>query len=260
MDLDYEPSPFWEERLRKHFSLVGTGRVSFSSRYNHWLYRAKLRALQQVWQTLDFTPSGKSILDVGCGTGFFVTYYQAQGCASLTGIDITQISIEYLQQQFPQFTFYRRDIGTTWEEPLPAFDIVHVFDVLYHLTSKQRFHQALINLSQLTATGGYLLMTDYGGVEERYPDSHVVFHSLPTYQHLLQQHGLTLCLVLPVYYLLNRRLFSAFFSRRNTLLARVAHRLDQGGAPCWYFLDGLLLSQQRANMRLLVAHKKETDI
>ncbi|RMF85271.1 MAG: class I SAM-dependent methyltransferase [Nitrospinota bacterium] len=252
----YQPSGFWEKRLQDHFSLVGTGRVSFSPWYNRWLYRAKRRGLQKVWDTLGISPAGKRVLDIGCGTGFFVAYYQEQG-ATVTGIDITQISVETLRQRFPQFTFYQRDIGSAWEEMLPPFDLVHVFDVLYHLTGAAQFAQALHNIGRLTRPGGYVLLTDAAGQATYTPAPHVTFRSLATYQERLAENGLSLLLVVPLYHFLNRRLFSRSSSQSTTRWARLARWLDDAGAPLWYGLDGLFLSANRANMRLLVAQKQE---
>ncbi|MBT4483617.1 MAG: class I SAM-dependent methyltransferase [Candidatus Latescibacteria bacterium] len=51
---------------------------------------------------------GKNVLDIGCGTGYFVEWYLEQG-ANVCGIDITSISVERLKQKH-QSEFYTQDI------------------------------------------------------------------------------------------------------------------------------------------------------
>ena len=55
---------------------------------------------------------GKNILDIGCGTGFYIEYWSKRKAASITGLDITEKSIMELQAFFPKFSFIRADISS----------------------------------------------------------------------------------------------------------------------------------------------------
>src|SRR6266566_775311 len=94
----YDPRLYWEERLRNHFNSRGVGHIGFSERYNYWLYRRKRECIETALRRVSLI--GKDVLDVGCGTGFFVDWYLNKG-AQVSGIDITEVSIERLRRDFP---------------------------------------------------------------------------------------------------------------------------------------------------------------
>jgi hypothetical protein len=60
----YQPAEYWSRRLQEHFDLRGTGYLSYSSRYNRWLYRRKRRVLRAA---LHDVPDASLALDVGPG-------------------------------------------------------------------------------------------------------------------------------------------------------------------------------------------------
>jgi ribosomal protein L11 methylase PrmA len=47
------------------------------------------------------TVEGRSVLDVGCGTGFFTGFYLERG-ARLPGLDIAPVAIERLARAIPK--------------------------------------------------------------------------------------------------------------------------------------------------------------
>ena len=57
-----------------------------------------------------FDPRGRSVLDVGCGTGFFTAWYLSRG-AQVTGVDIAPTSIERLRRSFPEARFILSDVS-----------------------------------------------------------------------------------------------------------------------------------------------------
>jgi len=97
------------------------------------------------------------ILDVGCGTGFFVDFYFKRGAKEITGIDITKTSISMLKEKYPAYNFYVADISDL-NYPVKLkekFDIINAFDVLYHITDDSKFEMAMHNISSLCAGGSY---------------------------------------------------------------------------------------------------------
>lgn len=140
----YQPKQYWERRLGDRFSLRGVGHIGFSESYNRWLYRRKRRCIESCF--IDTNLKGKHVLDIGCGTGFFVEWYLEQR-ANVRGIDITSISVQRLKQKH-QCEFYTQDI-TDPDYPLHNrdFDIANMWDVVYHIVDPQRFHQAFDNIA-----------------------------------------------------------------------------------------------------------------
>ena len=69
----YRAAAYWNARLLTNFNLQGVGRTCFDERYNEWMYRAKLRCLESIFGREPLTSS--LVLDVGCGTGFFIDWF-----------------------------------------------------------------------------------------------------------------------------------------------------------------------------------------
>jgi SAM-dependent methyltransferase len=200
--VSYEPRGFWEQRLREQFDLRGTGEFGMSIAYNRACYALRLRALERALRDAGIDPAGRRVLDVGCGTGFFTSYYVGRG-AAVTGIDITSVSIERLAAQFPQSRFVEADVG----EGVPGgpYDVINAFDVLYHITDDARWERAVLNLGRAVAPGGVLLVTDL--FESRSGQAeHNTVRPLARYRDVLERAGLRVGRRYPTHLLLNREL------------------------------------------------------
>lgn len=165
---------------------------------------------------------GKSVLDVGCGTGFFTEFYLRHG-ARVTGLDIASTSIARLAERFPAARFIQADVS---EAPLPErYDVVNAFDVLYHITDAARWEAAVERLAAAVAPGGVLLVTvifadPRGYAEHNRPDS------LERYRELLARAGITIERFYPTHVLLNRELGPLrFLNRAPGLLYAIDHAL-----------------------------------
>ena len=201
MSKPYSPKLFWESRLRSSFNLKGVGHIGFSESYNRWLYRRKRRCLESALR--DIPLRGKHVLDVGCGTGFFVEWYLQRG-AIVAGIDITDVSIENLSQRY-KGKFFTQDITDPNYRPDREFDLVNMWDVIYHIVERDAFEQALHNVSISLKQDGLFLLTDWFGAfaDIRVAD-HVHVRCLDTYRRTLGPKGFELKNLNPLYNVLNK--------------------------------------------------------
>jgi SAM-dependent methyltransferase len=202
MNATYNPQAYWEERLQYHFNLSGVGHLSYSESYNAWLYRRKANALAKVLDGVDLT--GTTVLDIGSGTGFFVREYVSHG-ALVHGVDITSVSVKRLADEFPQCRFTQADIaGEGFELDDQAFDLISIWDVLYHIVDDEAFARALRNIVKLSHPGTRLILTDaLGAPEPINVASHVTLRNLASYQRHLPPFGFQLKAIVPLYYYLN---------------------------------------------------------
>lgn len=215
----YDPKRYWEGRLRDRFDLRGVGHLGFGAGYNGWLYRAKASRLERALAGVPL--AGARVLDVGCGTGFFVAWYGARG-AEVTGLDITEVSIERLSRRF-RGTFRVQDVSAPDYEPGEPFAIVNMWDVVYHIVDDARFAQAMDNVARSVAPGGRFLLTDrFGAPADERTAEHVKFRCRATYEQVLAPHGLSLERLVPLYRWLN--------------LPHLG-RLDNLLGPLYYWLD-----------------------
>ncbi len=200
--MSYRPREFWEQRLAGQFDLRGTGEAGLSLAYNRACYRLRRQVLSRALRDQAFDPQGRTVLDVGCGTGFFTAYYLERG-ARVTGIDIAPTSVATLSERHHEARFILADVG---EQPVEGrYDLVNVFDVLYHITDDARWEKAVSHLAAAVDGGGLLLVSDtfsdLGGLA-----SHNRMRPLERYRARLNAAGLRLVGLHPTHVLLNREL------------------------------------------------------
>ena len=232
--MTYNPKTYWEKRLSGKFSLSGVGYAGFSEYYNKWLYKAKIRTLKKALSLFKIDISNKTICDIGCGTGFFVEFYKQLGVKEIVGIDITSISIESLKLKYPEYDFIRGDVSSYKLEKIVKrkFDILNVFDVLYHIKGDKAFEQAIANISSLTQKMGFIFISDMYGLNNIEPAEHVKFRGRKIYKEVLAENGIEMIGILPLYYLLNQPIFGK--------IHRLGIKIDNLFAPIYYYLDTLL--------------------
>ncbi len=228
--MTYQPREFWDQRLREQFDLRGTGEPGLSLAYNRACYALRGDVLDAALAAAGFDPRGKSVLDVGCGTGFFTAYHLARG-ARVTGIDIAPTSVERLRQRHPEARFLLGDVS---EAPIAErYDLVNAFDVLYHITDDLRWEAAVRHLGAAVAPRGLLLVTDT--FSELPLAEHNTMRPLSRYRVLLEGVGLTLAPPRPTHVLLNSELGMFRFMNRvpGMLLAldRALLALGAGRGP-----------------------------
>lgn len=155
----YDNIDHWENIYSNQFNLYSSGYIELGESYNHWLYKLKIKAFKNALTKNDIILSKDSeVLDIGCGTGFWIREFQKWGVKKLIGFDLTKISIEKLSIRFPQYNFFQQDIS----EPLKqdnTFDFINIFDVLWYLDNTG-FQKAFTNLVKLSKRGAYLFISD----------------------------------------------------------------------------------------------------
>ncbi|MEA2683059.1 MAG: hypothetical protein QOK05_1387 [Chloroflexota bacterium] len=227
----YDPAVFWEEILSSKYSLVGVGHGGYGERYNRWLYRAKLRAYREALEAARLDPAGRSVLDVGIGTGVFVDLYSRAG-ATVSGVDITQTAVDRQADRHPEASFWCADLTEGLGVEPAAFDIVHCLDVLYHVTDEARFGRALDNLGAACRPGGHVVINDCFSSHPLIPRfdnavvPHVVFRPGSAYTAWIEKWGLRMVADVPMYFLFNRPIVGATFPWTNARLSwQLRHRL-----------------------------------
>lgn len=102
-------------------------------------------------------PSGASVLDVGCGTGYPVDAYLAEKGFRVIGIDVSEKMIEKARaQRLRGSAFFRADILNF--QPARTYDAVIAMDSLWHI-AHDRQAELYSEISSLLHTGGWLFFT-----------------------------------------------------------------------------------------------------
>ena len=141
--------------------------------------------------------------------------------AKVVGIDITDVSIEKLKQRH-EAKFFTQDIADPHYRPYGQFDLVNMWDVIYHIVETDAFNQALQNISMSLKQGGLLLITDwFGASSDLRVAEHVKVRCLETYHENLGKR-FELKELRPLYNVLNK----PHFGRADNYLAWLYFALD----------------------------------
>jgi 2-polyprenyl-3-methyl-5-hydroxy-6-metoxy-1,4-benzoquinol methylase len=229
MNHNFNNKEYWENRLHSNLTLQGTGHRGFDLEYNRWMYKAQRECMDEILQKHNIDVAGKNVLDIGSGSGFYVEYFLDHGASSITGVDITQASKRYLQEQFPTGTFITADISET-DLPLQShYNIISAMGVLYHIIDDQKFQHAIRNLCSRLATGGIIFITD-SFVKPILPSAkHACFRPLKDYLQVLEPFNIDVVDLIPLYYLSNRTIIPVLGPKILSVLksGKWFHHLDK---------------------------------
>ena len=120
----------------------------------NWAYRAPEEAAAQLAPHL---PNDPQILDAGCGTGLVAEALLERCGCSITGIDISQASLELAEQRGIYRDLQRCDLQ---QPPLPftddSFDAAVSIGVMTYIADPSTL---LADLCRLVRSGGHILFT-----------------------------------------------------------------------------------------------------
>lgn len=200
----FYPADYWEKRLSNRIDLRGTGHRAFDLEYNRWLYIAQSDSLNLLLDRNQISLDDKSVVDIGSGNGYYIDFMIKHGVNQIVGLDITQSSVDYLQETFPECAAFKADISDLYLPISDKFDLLTAISVLFHITDDEKFSQSIQNIATLTKPGGYAILSDTFTKPIINPVSHVRFRSISTYEHELTRAGFKILDLVPMFYLLNR--------------------------------------------------------
>ena len=150
------------------------------------------------WDMLEFLKNPPrergSLLDIGCGTGYFVKRAQSLGY-SAHGIETNSRSVESGRRFFGLETIHATDLGGFIDKlPGSRFNVVSLFQVLEHLEDPGHL---LEEAKQVMAEESVLVIAvplrerwpDTSGTDGDYPPHHLTRWSLKSLEYILDKHG-----------------------------------------------------------------------
>jgi SAM-dependent methyltransferase len=134
------------------------------SQYYDLLYRDKDYHAEAAYVTSlarRFHPSGKTLLDLGCGTGKHASLFHAAGYA-VEGVDLSATMLERARHQFPTLSFHQGDARTV--RLSRRFDVVtSLFHVASYQTADADFASYLATARTHMAPGGIFIFDFWYG-------------------------------------------------------------------------------------------------
>jgi SAM-dependent methyltransferase len=193
-----------ETRLSENFGLHGTGWLTLGTHYNSWMYKIRRKVLLPKIKSLCIDFSNIDVLDVGCGTGFYIDMWKELGIKRLSGIDIADVVIENLKKKYNTEDFYRLDIGDDDISRLQhRYDIISAFDVLYHIVDDKRYLKAIKNIHSLLRPNGIFIFSENFVHSDAIRGVHQVSRPLGIIEKILIRNGFEILERFPVFILMN---------------------------------------------------------
>ncbi len=120
---------------------------------NHFWFRARNRLI--VWALARYFPHARSLLEIGCGTGYVLDgIRQAFPQLSLGGSEIFSEGLDCAAQRLPGVPLFLMDARRIMFED--EFDVLGAFDVLEHIDADE---QVLAQMYRAVRPGGGILIT-----------------------------------------------------------------------------------------------------
>ena len=141
-----------KEKVGKFYDVVWTEYIpEYEETKNHWnIFYSEKEA------------EGKSVLDAGCGTGIFSIIFAKSGASKVTGIDISDGSLETARSLADKFDLKNTEFRKEDMLALPFsdeyFDIVWAWGTVHHTTDP---FKAIDNLIRVLRKGGSILLAVY---------------------------------------------------------------------------------------------------
>jgi SAM-dependent methyltransferase len=265
----FTQSDYWQGRVRGDIDLGVVGQRSLGRAYNEYIYKRRLDVLTKTLESIQFEPEKANILDIGCGSGYYVGYWQSLGVRKLHGVDIAADSVQRMQQAYPQYSFTRADItqeGADAQFP-GKFSIITIFDVLYHIDDDEKVRTLLATVSRNLKEDGHLIIFDQLCKHDYMLTPHVKFRSEASFSALLKQAGLCVRTREPLFVFLappiyGRKYIDIVVSGLYKIfgyLLRSSHRIGSLAGRAVYGLDNALrrTNISTPNHALFLAGKAE---
>lgn len=199
-DTAFDPRSYWEQRLGGHFNRSGVGYLKKSPEINRWMYRTRRSALAELVENLGIDPQRCQVLDIGSGTGEIVSFWKGGGTKQLTGLDFTQVSVDALKVKYPEFRFEQADAGEPGMKLGDQYDVVTIFDVLFHIVDDDRFENAAKNIAAHLKPNAIVIITDVLGPVRVADMVHCNNRSRSHYREVFDRVGLTTEEIRPLFY------------------------------------------------------------
>lgn len=155
---NYNAERYWGNRFANYgLSIRGAGNESRSENMNQIIYARRELILDELLHNLNFKYGESSILDIGCGSGYYTKFFNMRSVKEYTGFDITNKLFDALKDQYPDYNFYKVDI--TNSDISGQYGLVIMIDVIEHITDKTKLENAMANVSKLVKEGGIVIIS-----------------------------------------------------------------------------------------------------
>lgn len=268
----FSPGEYWQGRVKGEIDLGVVGQRSLGRAYNEYIYKRRIDVLQATLESIHFDPGLCNILDIGCGSGYYVNYWHTLGVRQLQGVDISADSVSKLRELYPEYIFAQADITAEDSAAQLAgkFSIITIFDVLYHITDDEKIRALLKTVNGCLKEDGHVIIFDQLCKHDYMLSHHVKFRSEQMFTGLLRQAGLAAIKKQPLFVFLAPPIYgnkyidvlvSGFYKIMGYLM-KASPPIGNTIGRWVYHLDGVLRNANIStpNHALFLIQKSKSDV
>lgn len=111
--------------------------------------------------------NGTSVLDVGSGSGYWIAFYKAMGAGEVTGIDVSESSIEFLKDKYAndeKVLLYHGKASELIGGMSKKMDIVNAIGVMFHIVDDEEWRETIEKIADRLPTGGIFVVGGHFGI------------------------------------------------------------------------------------------------
>jgi SAM-dependent methyltransferase len=210
---------YWKNRHASVKSIKASGLKSVSVKANYYIYLILTEQYQKLLDSLD-TSSVKTILDCGFGDGHFLKFFTDRFPEkTITGVDISDAAKEKIDF-VPKNRLHVSDLSSL--KLNQKFDLVHCFDVLYHILGEADYRSALENIAD--HSNQYVILHEkFVQKSPRFSSAHVRFRRREYTNQVLNSKGFYLHTEIPTHFMGVR-----FFTYKlNKVMPGILYKIDK---------------------------------
>jgi len=154
---DYNASRYWHDRFSKYkMAIRGVGDEGLPEQDNKIMYAEAAKVVVDLCQEQNIDFKSASVLDIGCGNGFYAQLLYDLGVKNYTGLDITDSLFPNLKEKFLNFEFTKKDVST--DKINGRFNLILMIDVIQHIVKDSKLSFALNNVKNCLADHGVFIL------------------------------------------------------------------------------------------------------
>lgn len=190
MNETFDPNAYWRNRVGDDATVGVVGHRSLGVSYNEYIYQRRVDVLNELLVDLGIDATEVSLLDIGCGSGFYTEYWRHRGVSNYLGIDLSPDTVRRLTDEYPDFEFRQADVTVDAGEPDRRFSIVTVFDVFYHIVDDDKVLAAFRNIRKQLGPDAIVIVFEQLTAKDYVLRKHVRFRGRGHYRDMLAEAGL----------------------------------------------------------------------
>lgn len=154
---DYNAQKYWQDRFNRYgSSYKGAGDEGRTEEENKKLYKERVEIFKRLLKKESINAKNNTVLEVGCGSGYYTGMLSNLGVKNYLGVDITEVMFPELKKEFPSYRFERKDV--TLDKIKGKFDLVIMIDVVEHIVNDNKFRSAMENMKDSLSKNGVFVI------------------------------------------------------------------------------------------------------